>query len=94
MVASIDFLAFALDCVAAEMKIARADLIPIERRLRIEQGGDRHYIASAAALEFQEKSQRVIALARDGVPSIEIAERIGITKRRVNQILAMGSALP
>ena len=50
-----DFLAFALDLVAAEMNIPRENFQPLERKLRLERGGDRHYIASAVAMEVQER---------------------------------------
>ena len=50
-----DFLSFALDLVAAEMQLPREHLRPLERKIRQEQGGDRHYIVSVAAMNCQER---------------------------------------
>lgn len=61
--------------------------------LRQEAGGDRHYIASAAALETQKRRSEIFKAFREGLATSIIAERTGLTKRRVNQILA-GSPLP
>ena len=90
-----DFLSFALDLIAAETGMSRTTLAPLERKIRHSQGGDRHYIASVAAIEQSERSTLVVTLSASGVSSAEIAERIGVTRRRVNQILAaQGSAAP
>lgn len=57
-------------------------------RLRREEGGDRHYIASTDALECQQRHAAVFKAFQEGVLTRAIAERTGITQRRVNQILA------
>jgi phage terminase large subunit GpA-like protein len=56
-----DFLSFALDLVAAEMKLPREHLRPLERKIRQEQGGDRHYIVSVAAMNCQERHAAIRA---------------------------------
>ena len=83
-----DFLAFALDLVAAEMNIPRETLQPLERKLRIEQGGDRHYIASALAMEVQERHAAIFSALKKGQTPREISECLGISQRRVQQVIA------
>lgn len=88
-----DFLSFAFDLVAAEMNIPREDFHMLERKLRIERGGDRHYIASALAMEVQERHAAIWAAFKKGQTSREIAECLGISQRRVNQIIS-GRPMP
>lgn len=83
-----DFLSFAFDLVAAEMNIPREDFHALERKLRIERGGDRHYIASALAMEVQERHAAIWAAFRKGQTPREISELLGISQRRVQQVIA------
>ena len=83
-----DFLSFALDCVAAEAGIDRAALRPIERTIRQEQGGDRHYIASTAALDHAERRAAMLQALAAGATPPQVAERFGISRQRVHQIKA------
>lgn len=83
-----DFLSRAYDLVAAELGIDRALLQPLELRIRQVEGKDRHYIASAAAYRDEERVRNVFAGLRMGCTTREIAEREGISQRRVQQILA------
>lgn len=84
---SMDILSFSLDLIAAEMGIPRDHLRPLERRIRQEQGGDRHYIASVAALECQER-HAAIRLAMDSGRSVaEVAERFGVSRQHVYRVL-------
>ena len=88
---SMDFLSRLLDAVATHLQIPREHLDAIDQQTRSDEGGDRHYIASITALECQTRAKRVVALALSGVGSAQIAERTGISQRRVNQILAASS---
>lgn len=83
-----DFLAFALDLIAAETNIPREQFKSLERKLRVEHGGDRHYIASALAMEVQERHAAVWAGLRKGQTPREISECTGLSPRRVQQIIA------
>lgn len=83
-----DFLSFSLDLVAAEMNIPRADLVALEMKIREDKGKDRHYIASAAAMRENDRVRMVFEAFRQGVNTREIAERVGISQRRVQQIIA------
>jgi DNA-binding CsgD family transcriptional regulator len=40
------------------------------------------------------RAKRVVALSLSGVGSAQIAERTGISQRRVNQILSSGKTAP
>lgn len=84
----VDFLAFALDLVAAEMNIPRENFQPLERKLRLERGGDRHYIASAVAMEVQERHAAIWDAFKKGQTPRQISECLGISQRRVQQIIA------
>ena len=83
-----DFLAFALDLIAAETNTPREQFKSLERKLRVEHGGDRHYIASALAMEVQDRHAAVWAGFRKGQTPREIAECLGLSQRRVQQIIA------
>ena len=83
-----DFLAFARDLVAAEMYIPRENFQPLERKLRLERGGDRHYIASAVAMEVQERHAAIWDAFKKGQTPRQISECLGISQRRVQQIIA------
>lgn len=81
-----DFLSFALDLVAAEMKLPREHLRPLERRIRFEQGGDRHYIASVAAMNCQERHAAIRAARAAGLSAAEVAERLGVSRQHVYRV--------
>jgi DNA-binding NarL/FixJ family response regulator len=83
-----DILALTFDLVAAEMNIPRENFQPLERKLRQERGGDRHYIASVDAMEVQERHAAIWAAFRKGQTPREIAECLGLSQRRVQQIIA------
>lgn len=88
-----DFLSRLLDTVAVHLEIPRARLDDIEYQTRQAAGKDRHYIVSLEALQAQKRKRRVFDDFRAGIPTAEIAERVGISHRRVNQILS-GSPMP
>jgi hypothetical protein len=75
-----DFLSFALDMVAAEMGIDRQSLSPLERKIRQQQGGDRHYIGSTAALDCMARHDAIRqALA---VPAVAHPSRPAVAERK------------
>ena len=83
---SMDFLSFALDLIAAEAGIDRERLRPLERRIRFEQGGDRHYIASVAAMNCQERHAAIRAARASGLSAAEVAERLGVSRQHVYRV--------
>jgi hypothetical protein len=83
-----DFLSWALDCVAAEMAVDRDRLRPLERRLRHEQGGDRHYIGSAAAMDCADRQQAIRLALQSGATPAQVAERFGVSRQWVYQMRA------
>ncbi len=89
-----DFLGFALDLIAAEMGMDRAALTPLERRIRHEQGGDRHYIASATALACQERHKAIRVALSAGAGVQQVAERFGVSRQHVYRIVAKDERLP
>jgi len=66
--------------------------------VRLEKGKDRHYLYSAAALRHQQRTEQIFECLRSGLSTREIAERIGVSHRRVNQIVSTvpmtGSRMP
>jgi len=82
-----DFLSFALDMVAAEMGIDRQSLSPLERRIRHEQGGDRHYIGSTAALDCMARHDAIRQALASGASVPAVAERFGLSRQAVYRIL-------
>ncbi len=90
-----DILSFALDLVAAEMGMDRALLSSLERKVRTEQGGCEHYIASGAAQARAERDAHILRLLRDhpDLSSEQIGERVGLSGARVRQIRAQVSPL-
>ena len=55
---------------------------------RMQYGKDRHYVYSTAAKTETDRIAAIFKAFREGLPSREIAERVGCTHRRVNQILS------
>jgi hypothetical protein len=86
-----DFLSFALDLIAAETGIAREHLRPLERRIRFEQGGDRHYIASVQALDCLQKHDAMRAALAAGASASAVAERFGVARQHVYRVAKMRS---
>jgi len=86
---SMDFLSFALDLIAAETGIARENLRPLERRIRFEQGGDRHYIASVQALDCLQKHDAMRAALAAGASASAVAERFGVARQHVYRVAKM-----
>jgi len=82
-----DFLSFALDMVAAEMGIDRQSLSTLERRIRQEQGGDRHYIGSTAALDCMARHDAIRQALASGASVPAVAERFGLSRQAVYRIL-------
>lgn len=92
-----------MDILERTLLMVQAELGPEifsdEKRLRLSlqirrgEGGDRHYVASAAALNCQIHKRDVFNAFREGVSVREIASRVGISRRQVNNILA-GNVLP
>ncbi len=87
-----DFLSFALDLIAAETGIARESLRHLERKIRIEQGGDRHYIASVQAIDCLQKHAAMRAALAEGAPASAVAERFGVSRQHVYRVA--GCRLP
>jgi len=81
-----DFLSFALDLVAAEMKLPREHLRPLERKIRQEQGGDRHYIVSVQALDCLQKHDAMRAALAAGASASAVAERFGVSRQHVYRV--------
>ncbi|MBP6708889.1 MAG: helix-turn-helix domain-containing protein [Candidatus Accumulibacter sp.] len=81
-----DLLSFALDLVAAEVGIPREHLRSLERQIRQEQGGDRHYIASVAAMDCQERHAAIRAARASGLSAAEVAERLGVSRQHVYRV--------
>ena len=82
-----DFLSFALDMVAAEIGIDRKSLSPLERRIRQQQGGDRHYIGSTAALDCMARHDAIRQALTSGASVPAVAERFGLSRQAVYRIL-------
>ena len=81
-----DLLSFSLDLVAAEVGIPREHLRPLERQIRQEQGGDRHYIASVAAMDCQERHAAIRAARASGLSAAEVAKRMGVSRQHVYRV--------
>ena len=71
-----------LDFIAAETGIDRALLATLDEKLRVEVGGDRHYIASNAARRCQQRRADIIKAIDAGTPVASVAERFGISRQR------------
>lgn len=88
-----DILSQILDLIEIEYPAATQDRAKLERIIRTNFGGDRHYIASTAALDRQERDAEVQRLVAEGLNSEVIAARLGLTGQRVRQIRA-ANAMP
>jgi hypothetical protein len=94
-----------LDHIADYIRAELGDDIFTEARrddflvqFRLQYGKDRHYVYSLAAKAETDRVRAIFSGLRAGLSSREIAARVGITQRRVNQILATvpmpGNPLP
>ena len=68
------------------MKLPREHLRPLERKIRQEQGGDRHYIVSVAAMNCQERHAAIRAARAAGLSAAEVAERLGVSRQHVYRV--------
>ena len=86
-----DILDHIADYIKAELG---ADIFTDARReefivqFRMEYGKDRHYVYSLDGFLHERRVREVFTAFRSGLTPREISERIGVSKRRVNQILA------
>lgn len=86
-----DILDHIADYIRAELG---ADIFTEARRadfmaqFRLEYGKDRHYVYSLAAQHQAERTRRIFAAFRKGMLPRDIAGEIGISERRVQQIIA------
>ena len=83
-----DILSAMLDIIEREYPGIAADRPRLEKVLRLNCGGDRHYIASAAALERAERNAAIRGLLDSGLNSEEVAQRVGLTGQAVRKIRA------
>ena len=54
----------------------------------LNKGKDRYYLPSVDAFHYTERVEAIFAALRKGVTPREIAERVGLSHQRVNQIIA------
>lgn len=83
-----DFLSRLLDAVATHLEIPRETLDAIEYETRMTHGKEQQYIVSTNAIDQQKRQRDVFAYFRQGCSTAVIAERLGMTQRRVQQIIA------
>lgn len=83
-----DILSQILDLIETEYPNATQDRAKLERIIRINFGGDRHYIASVAALDRQERDAEVQRLLGEGLTYSQVAERTGIPRGSLAYIAA------
>lgn len=57
-------------------------------QFRLEYGKDRHYVYSLAAKAETDRMRAIFAGLRAGLTTREIADRVGVTQRRVQQVIA------
>lgn len=55
---------------------------------RMQYGKDRHYVYSLAAKHETERVRAIFAAFREGLSTRDIAERVGVSQRRVQQVIA------
>lgn len=86
-----DILDHIADYIKAELG---ADIFTDARRedflvnFRLQYGKDRHYVYSLDGFLHERRVREVFTAFRAGLTPREISERVGVSKRRVNQILA------
>lgn len=86
-----DILDHIADYIKAELG---ADIFTDARRetflvnFRMQYGKDRHYVYSLAAMTETERMRQIFAAFRQGLSTREISERVGVSQRRVQQVIA------
>ena len=84
-----DILCQILEIIEKEHPGITDDRPRLERLIRINCGGDQHYIASAAALDRQRRDAEIRrAHLEKNVPVSDLATRHGLTPRQVRNIVA------
>lgn len=86
-----DILDYILQVTISE--IGEAHFPPEKRKkiietVRINKGKDKHYLHSIDAERYAERVEAIFAALRKGATPREIAERVGLTHQRVNQIIS------
>lgn len=66
-----------------EPEIAEAELDEFMLEIRTELGGEKHWVASARAMEVAQKHLEVRRLIRQGLGNSAISERVGLTRQQV-----------
>ena len=69
-------------------QITEAELEAFKQQLRLDEGGQKHYAYSLAAAKSVARDKTVFGLMQQGLNTAQIAERLGVTQRRVQQIIA------
>lgn len=84
-----------LDHIAEYIKAELgADIFTESRRetflvnFRLQYGKDRHYVYSLAAKTETDRVRLIFHAFREGLSTREIAERVGVSQRRVQQVIA------
>ena len=85
-----DILSQILDLIETEYPNATQDRAKLERIIRTNFGGDRHYIASVAALDRLERDAEVQRLLGEGMTYSQVAERTGIPRGSLAYIATRG----
>lgn len=69
-------------------EISEAELDEFKQQLRQEEGGQKHYAYSLAASKAVSRDRAVFKLMQQGLKTADIAERLGVSQRWVQQIIA------
>jgi hypothetical protein len=84
-----------LDHIADYIKAELGDDIFTDARrdaflvnFRMEYGKDRHYVYSLSAKVESDRMRMIFAAFREGLSTRAIAERVGVSQRRVQQVIA------
>jgi hypothetical protein len=64
------------------------DLEAFKRKLRQEEGGQKHYAYSVAAMDHAQLRRVIFTHLQAGLNTAQIAERVGRTQRAVQIIIA------
>lgn len=84
-----DILSQILEIIEKEHPGITDDRPRLERLIRINCGGDQHYIASAAALDRQRRDADIRRAYEKNIPVSDLARRHGLTPRQVRNIVAI-----
>lgn len=69
-------------------EVTEADADKVKACIRQEEGGQRHYAYSLHAANTLSRERQVFQAMRDGLNTAQIAERLGLSQRRIQQIIA------